>query len=148
LSDTVFPKLLEGDWVAPNSTVVGDVNLGKGASIWFGSIVKGDTGSINIGKNSILGDHSYVSDGSSIGDNVFVGSNTTIRGAKLESFSYVGSGVIIEKGATVEQFGMLASGSHLAEGKTVPTGQVFAGAPAKYLRDTTTEEKHMISEYM
>ena len=43
---------------------------------------------------------------------------------------------------------MLASGSHLAEGKTVPTGQVFAGAPAKYLRDTTTEEKHMISEYM
>ena len=54
LSNTVFPKLLEGDWTAPNATIVGDVELGRGSSIWFGAIIKGDKGQVKIGKNSLL----------------------------------------------------------------------------------------------
>ena len=46
LSDTVFPKLLDGDWVAPNATVVGDVEIGEGSSVWFGAVLRGDKGQI------------------------------------------------------------------------------------------------------
>ena len=147
LSNTVFPKLLDGDWIAPNSTVIGDVNLGKGSSIWFGAIIKGDKGEIKIGKNSIIQDHSHISEGTEIGDSVFVGANSSVRGATLESFSFVVAGAQVKKGAVVESYGLLAAGAVLQEGDTVPSGQVFAGTPAKYLRDLTTEEKHMISDF-
>lgn len=56
LSDTVFPKLLKSDWVAPNATVIGDVEVGEGSSLWFGTVVRGDSASVKIGKNTILMD--------------------------------------------------------------------------------------------
>ena len=54
ISDSKFPRLLSSDWVAPNATVIGDVNVAEGASLWHGVIVRGDQAAINIGKNSII----------------------------------------------------------------------------------------------
>lgn len=81
-----------------------------------------------------------------IEDNVFVGPNARLDSCKLESFSYVGMGASIAKGATVESFAVVAAGADVGEGVTVPSGQIWAGSPARYLRDLTQEEKHIISE--
>lgn len=81
VSNKVFPKLLKADWVAPNATVIGDVKLGDGSSLWHATVVRGDTAKISIGKNSIIQDRSLLKssnkeDGEiSIGDNVFIGPN-------------------------------------------------------------------------
>lgn len=82
ISSSKFPRLLDGDWVAPNATVVGDVRLGEGASLWHSVIVRGDTAAISIGKNSMIQDCSRIGSNSmqsgdkvSIGENVYVGAN-------------------------------------------------------------------------
>ena len=154
LSEKVYPKLLDADWVAPNATVVGSVEAGEGSSLWHGVVLRGDKASIKIGKNTIIQDRALITSETKdlstkveIGDSVYIGANTVVTDATLESFSYVGPGCTIGKGATVESFGMVAAGSHLTEGTVVPSGQVFAGSPAQYLRDLTQEEKHMLSEY-
>jgi carbonic anhydrase/acetyltransferase-like protein (isoleucine patch superfamily) len=121
LSDTVFPKLLDGDWVAPNATVVGDVELGEGSSVWFGAVLRGDKGAIKIGKNSIVQDRVQL-ERTTVGDSVFIGPNSVAKGATLESFSHVGSNVTLKDGVTVEGFGMVASGSVVPEGTTVLSG--------------------------
>lgn len=56
ISASKFPRLLDGDWVAPNATVIGDVRLGEGASLWHSVLVRGDTASVTIGKNSAIQD--------------------------------------------------------------------------------------------
>jgi len=72
-----------------------------------------------------------------VGDNVYVGPNVTLDACTLESFAYVGMGASVGKGATVESFAVVASGAQVLDGATVPSGQIWAGSPARYLRDLT-----------
>jgi carbonic anhydrase/acetyltransferase-like protein (isoleucine patch superfamily) len=141
VSDSKFPKLLDSDWVAPNATIIGDVHLAEGSSLWHGAILRGDTAKIQVGKNSVIQDNTQVrssnGDEVSIGDNVFVGANCKIDSCSLESFAFVGMGATVAKGATVQSYAVVAAGSHVPEDTVVPSGQVFAGSPAKYLRDLT-----------
>lgn len=154
LSNRVFPKLLTADWVAPNATVIGDVEMDTGSSLWHGTILRGDTAKIRIGKNSIIQDRVQIkcSDKSNsevnIGDNVYVGPNSQLNSCTLENFSFVGLGATLHKGVVVEPYAIVASGAVVPEGTVVPSGQVWAGNPAQYLRDVTQEEKHQISEYL
>jgi len=118
LSDTVFPKLLKSDWVAPNATVIGDVEVGEGSSLWFGTVVRGDSASVKIGKNTILMDWVHVESSKKdpnqtirIGDSVFVGSNAWIFDAQVESFSFIGPNATVHSGAVVEGFSVVAGGS-------------------------------------
>lgn len=135
--------------------MIGDVRLSPGSSIWHGVVARGDTAAITIGKNTVIQDLVHMGSTSNraagdkvtIGDNVYVGPNAVLDSCILESFSYVGMGVHVGKGATVESFGVVASGAHVAEGVTVPSGQIWAGTPARYLRDITQEEKHLLSEH-
>lgn len=83
----------------------------------------------------------------SIGDNVYVGPNAVLDACTLESFSYVGMGAHVGKGTTIESFAVVASGAIVPDNTTVPSGQIWAGSPARYLRDLTQEEKHLISEH-
>ena len=82
-----------------------------------------------------------------IGENVSVGANVQLDACTLEDNSFVGMGATIQRGATVSSFSVVSAGAVLTEGTTVPSGQIFAGAPATYLRDLTQEEKHLISEH-
>ena len=83
----------------------------------------------------------------SIGENVYVGPNAQLDACTLEDNAFVGMGATISRGARVESFGIVSAGAVVAEGTTVPSGQIFAGAPAKYLRDLTQEEKHLMTEH-
>jgi carbonic anhydrase/acetyltransferase-like protein (isoleucine patch superfamily) len=146
---------LQADWIAPNATVIGDVRLGAGSSFWHGVVARGDTAEISVGRNSVIQDLVHLGSTSdreagdkvSIGDSVHVGANAVLDACTLESFAYVGMGAHVGKGAVVESFAVVAAGAHVPAGATVPSGQVWAGAPARYLRDLTQEEKHLISEH-
>ena len=154
ISAAKFPKLLDADWIAPNATVVGDVRLGEGASLWHGTIVRGDTAAIKIGKNStvqdltrIASDAAVAGDEVTIGENVYVGANASLDACTLEDNSFVGMGSSVRRGARVESFAVVSAGAVIEEGVTVPSGQIWAGAPATYLRDLTQEEKHLMAEH-
>lgn len=154
ISASKFPRLLDGDWVAPNATVIGDVQLGEGSSLWHSVIVRGDTAQVNIGKNTAIQDLTRIGSNASkagdkvtIGENVYVGANASLDACTLEDNAFVGMGATISRGARVESFAVVSAGSVIAEGVTVPSGQIFAGAPAKYLRDLTQEEKHLMTEH-
>jgi carbonic anhydrase/acetyltransferase-like protein (isoleucine patch superfamily) len=95
------------------------VKLGLGSSLWHGTIARGDTAHIEIGKNSVIQDLVHLGSKTNrtagdrvvIGDNVYVGPNATLDACTLESFSYVGMGSSVGKGATVESFAVVASGA-------------------------------------
>jgi carbonic anhydrase/acetyltransferase-like protein (isoleucine patch superfamily) len=117
-------------------------------------VARGDTAQIDIGKNSIVQDLTHISsvkreagDKVTICDNVYVGANTTLDACTLESFSMIGMGASVGRGVVVESFAVVASGAKVPDGTVIPSGQIWAGSPAKYLRDLTQEEKHLISEH-
>lgn len=153
ISDSKYPKLLGSDFVAPNVACIGDVTLGEGSSLWHACVVRGDQAKISIGKNVVIQDLVHIGNSNAvegdeiyIGDNSFVGANASLDGCTLEPFAYVGMGSKIGKGSVVESFAIVASGAVIPPGTTVKSGQVWAGHPAKYLRDVTQEEKHLINE--
>lgn len=129
--------------------------MGLGSSFWHGVIARGDTAQIEVGKNCVIQDLVHMGSTSNreagdkvtIGDNVYVGPNAVLDSCTLESFAYVGMGSHVGKGSTIESFAVVAAGAQIPEGVSVPSGQVWAGAPARYLRDLTQEEKHLISEH-
>jgi len=154
ISNTWYPKSLDADWVAPNAVLIGNVEMKEGSSAWHGVTLRGDTAAITIGKNSMVQDNAHVGsharkegDAVEIGDNVYVGANAKLDNCELESFSYVGMGASVASGCVVESFAVVAAGADLPEGTTVPAGQIYAGSPAKYLRDLTQQEKHLIGEH-
>lgn len=137
-----YPRLLSGDWIAPNATVIGDVTLGAGSSLWHSVIVRGDTAQVKIGKNTTVQDLARISsnnaqpgDSVQIGDNCYIGANASLDACHIEDNSFVGMGASVARGAKVESFGVLAAGSALQPGQTLPSGQIWAGTPAAYLRD-------------
>ena len=134
--------------------MIGDVRLGEGSSLWHGTIVRGDTAAIRIGKNTTIQDLSRIAsnaaqagDQVNIGENVYVGANTSLDACTLEDNAFVGMGATVRRGARVEPFAVVSAGAVIEKGVTVPTGQIWAGSPAKYLRDLTQEEKHLMAEH-
>jgi len=82
-----------------------------------------------------------------IGENVHVGANASLDACTLEDNAFVGMGSSVRRGARVEPFAVVSAGAVIEEGVTVPTGQIWAGSPARYLRDLTQEEKHLMAEH-
>ncbi|MDP6175385.1 MAG: gamma carbonic anhydrase family protein, partial [Rhodospirillales bacterium] len=114
-------------------------------SIWFGTILRGDVAPIRVGAGTNLQDGTivHVTEGVSdvhIGDGVLVGHAAIIHGATLEDGAFVGMQAVVLDGARVKTGAMVAAGALVAPGKTVETGQVWAGRPAKYMRDLKPEE--------
>ena len=149
-----YPQLSEALFVATNATVIGDVSLGKEASIWYSAVLRGDLHKITIGDRSILQDRVVIKKTSAdpspvlIGREVFVGPNSKLGACTLQDFSYVSMGCTVEDGCVLESYSMLAAGAVLSQGTRVPCGQIFAGSPAKFLREVTAEERETIHEHM
>lgn len=144
------PKLHESVFVAPSADVIGDVEIGEGSSIWFNCVVRGDVNHIRIGKRSNIQDGTiiHVSNGTHptiVGDDVLVGHNCIIHGCTLENGSFVGMGATVLDGAVVESGGMVAAGALLTPNKRVPSGQLWGGTPAKYIRDLTEEQQKTLT---
>lgn len=139
------PRIDPDAWIAPGAVVIGDVWVGAGASIWFGCVVRGDTHHIRIGARSNIQDGSilHVARGTHpclIGADVTVGHAAIIHACTLMDRAFVGMGATVLDGAVIETGGMLAAGGLLTPGKVLPSNELWAGSPAKKLRDRTPDE--------
>lgn len=143
----VAPTLAEQAWVAPNATVIGDVWLGAHSSVWFGCVLRGDTNRITVGARSNVQDGTivHVNAGAEwacvIGDDVTIGHAAIIHACRLHDRAFVGMGATVLDGAVIEQGGMLAAGALLTPGKRIGRQELWAGVPARKLRDMPDEER-------
>lgn len=142
----ILPKLGKDVWIADNAIVAGDIEMGEESNVWFGVMMRGDVHEIRIGKRTNIQDNAVVHvtrgvSGTYIGDEVTVGHGAILHACTIENRCLVGMGAIILDQAKMEAGSMLAAGAVLTPRKTVPSGQLWGGNPARYMRDMTDEEK-------
>jgi carbonic anhydrase/acetyltransferase-like protein (isoleucine patch superfamily) len=141
----VAPRVDPSAFVAPTATLVGDVTLGPEASVWYGCTLRGDVMPIRVGARSNIQDGSVVHvtrrlAATVIGEDVLVGHMCMIHGCTLMDRAFVGLGAIVMDGCVVEPDGMLAAGALLTPGKRVGARELWAGRPAKPVRQLSEEE--------
>ncbi len=145
----VWPRLHPRSLVVPGAAVIGDVELGDEASIWFNATVRGDDGPIRIGARSNVQDNTiiHVSDTlpTVIGEEVTIGHAVHLHACALENRCLIGSGAVILDGVTVETGAQVAAAAMVSPGKTVKSGELWAGVPAKKMRDLSDEEIEFIA---
>jgi len=142
------PKIGASVYLAPNATVIGQVTLEEGASVWFGAVLRGDVDSISIGSGTNIQDGSVVhcDSGSpvSIGRDVTVGHSCIIHGCTIGDSCLIGMGSTILNGARIGENSLVGAGSLITEGKEFPPGSVIMGRPAKVVRQVGEHELAMI----
>lgn len=138
-------------FIAENSTVVGDVEMGDNCSVWFNAVVRGDVNFIKIGNNVNIQDGvvvhcTYQRAGTTIHDNVSIGHNALVHGCTLKSNSLVGMGAIVMDHAVVEEFTIIAAGSIVLENTVCESGYIYAGAPAKKIKPINEQQKALLQQ--
>ncbi len=150
------PRIHDSAFIAPGCRIMGDVEIGPDASIWYNCVLRGDVNRIVIGARTNIQDGTVVHCDSArpgsansgnggpgsptiIGDDVLIGHMAMVHGTILEDRSFVGLGAIVMDKCRIESDGMLAAGAMLTPGKIIPSRQLWAGRPAKYVRELTDE---------
>ena len=139
------PEIDASAFIAATAAIIGAVRIGKNSSIWHQVTVRGDNNYITIGEGTNIQDNSCVHIDSIkhptiIGNFVTIGHSAIIHACTIGDYGFVGMGAIVMDGATIEATGMLAAGAMLTQGKTIPAGELWAGRPAKKMRDLTDKE--------
>lgn len=131
-------------FVAPNATIVGDVEMGDQCSIWFNAVVRGDVHYIKMGHKVNVQDGAcihctYQKHPTNIGNNVSIGHHAIVHGCTIHDHVLIGMGAIVMDRCVVESNSIIAAGAVLLEGTHVPSGSIFAGVPAKKVKDVSPE---------
>jgi carbonic anhydrase/acetyltransferase-like protein (isoleucine patch superfamily) len=152
--DGKAPQLGEGAWVADTATVIGAVELAQNASVWFGAVIRGDTETIRVGRNSNVQDlsvlHADIGQPLTIGDNVTVGHQVMLHGCTIGDGSLIGIQSVILNGAKIGRNCIVGAGSVVTEGKQFPDNSLIIGSPAKVVRtldDATAGKLAQSSEH-
>ncbi len=136
--DGVSPQLGSGAWVADSAQVVGAVELAENASVWFGAVIRGDTETISIGRNSNIQDlsvlHADIGSPLTIGDNVTVGHQVMLHGCTVGDNSLIGIQAVVLNKARIGRNSIVGAGSVVTEGKEFPDNSLILGSPAKVVR--------------
>lgn len=146
----VAPRIADDVYLAPNATIIGDVEIGAGSSIWFGVVLRGDTNRIRIGRGSNIQDNTVVHVGDPpadvfIGDHVLIGHLAMIHGCRIESNAFIGMQAMVLDGAVIESGALVAAGSLVAPNKRVTGGFLWAGRPARPVRALGPREQDMLA---
>ena len=141
----IAPIIDPDAFVAPGARVIGDVRIGRGSSIWYNVVLRGDVNHIRIGARTNIQDGSIIHVMTAtcptiIGDDVLVGHLVMIHGCTLHDHAFVGLGAIVMDGCVIESDGMLAAGAMLTPGKRILSRQLWGGRPARYMRELTGDE--------
>ena len=142
--DGVYPKFGNDCFIAPNATVVGDVETGNDCSIWFNAVVRGDVNSIRIGNKVNVQDGAiihatYEKTKAIIGNNISIGHNAIVHGCTLHDNVLVGMGAIVMDNVIVNSNTIIAAGAVVLEGTICEGGSIYAGVPAKKVKDISAE---------
>ena len=139
------PRIHPTAWVAPNAIVVGDVELGEEASVWYGCVLRGDSAPIRVGPRSNVQDgtivHLNADEPTTIGADVTIGHACIIHACTLRDRAFVGMGATVLDRAVIEEGGMLGAGGLLAPGKRIGPNELWIGAPARLARVMSAEER-------
>jgi carbonic anhydrase/acetyltransferase-like protein (isoleucine patch superfamily) len=142
--DGVAPRVADSAWVADSAQVMGNVVLGEGASVWFGTVVRGDTDSITIGAGSNIQDasvlHADFGKPLVVGERVTVGHQVMLHGCTIGDETLIGIGAIVLNGARIGKNCLVGAGALVTEGKEFPDGSMIIGSPAKAVRDLSPEQ--------
>jgi carbonic anhydrase/acetyltransferase-like protein (isoleucine patch superfamily) len=139
------PRIAPTAWLADDATVVGDVELGPGASLWFGVVVRGDVNSVRVGARSNIQDLSvvHVTGGTHptvIGEDVTVGHRVVLHGCTVHDRCLIGIGSVVLDGAEIGPEAMVGAGALVPPGMKVPPRTLVVGTPAKVKRPLTDAE--------
>ena len=127
-------------YIAPGAVVVGDVELAEDVNIWYGAVLRGDSGKITVGKGTNIQDNCVVHEETTIGEYCTVGHGAILHGCTIGDGSLVGMGAIVLNGAVLGE-GCLVGAGALVTGKTdAPAGSVLLGSPAKIAKTLSPEE--------
>jgi carbonic anhydrase/acetyltransferase-like protein (isoleucine patch superfamily) len=142
--NNVMPQFGENNFIAPNATIVGNVTTGNDCSFWFNAVVRGDVNVITIGNKVNIQDGAvihctYKKHATIIGNNVSIGHNALVHGCTLHDNVLVGMGAIVMDGCVVHSNSIIAAGAVLLENTIVAPGSIYAGVPAKKVKDISQE---------
>ena len=140
------PEVSETAFIASSAVVSGAVRIGDDCSIWHNVTLRGDANYITIGAGTNIQDNSVVHIDSAryptiIGAHVTIGHSAIIHACTLGDYSFVGMGAIVMDGAEIAPYAMVAAGAMVTPGTKVPSGELWAGRPAKKMRDLSKEEQ-------
>lgn len=146
--DPRLTQIAADAFIAPNATVLGDVHVGPQASLWFGTVVRGDTEEIRIGARSNIQDNSVVHADPGlpciIGEDVTVGHRAIVHGAVIKDRVLIGMGAIVMNGAVIGEDSIIGAGALIREGFVVPPGSLVLGMPGKVARALEQHQKDML----
>ena len=145
------PRVDATAFVAPGARLIGRVEVGAGASIWYNCVLRGDVNLIRVGARSNIQDGTVIhcdspKDGHEegwptlIGEDVLIGHMAMVHGCILHDRAFVGLGAIVMDGCEIEGDAMLAAGAMLTPGKKMGAGQLWAGRPARFVRDLRPQD--------
>ena len=141
-------QVADSAFIASQTTILGDVTIGPGSSVWFGSVIRGDTEKITVGENSNVQDlsllHADPGFPCRIGDRVTVGHGAIIHGATIEDDTMIGMRAVVLNGARVGSGSIVAAGAVITEGREIPPRSFVAGVPAKIRSEVTDRHREMI----
>ena len=140
-----LPKIDAAVFVAPDATIIGDVEIGARSGIWFKCVLRGDVRSIRVGESTNIQDGTIVHvtrrrASTFIGNHVTIGHRAIIHGCTIEDSCFIGMAATVMDEVVIEAGAMIAAGALVTPGKRVLAGQLWGGAPAKHMRDLTDEE--------
>ncbi len=153
----VLPRIGAGAFIAPGAFVIGDVEIGADCGIWFGAVVRGDVNEIRIGARTNIQDGTiiHVSSGrvgnapklaTSIGADVTVGHKAVLHACSIGDGAFIGMNATVMDGAVVEDGAMVAACALVTPGKRVGSGELWAGAPARFLRQLTDDDRKAMTD--
>jgi len=138
------PQFGKDCFVAPNATIVGDVVMGDNCSIWFSAVVRGDVNSIRLGNKVNVQDGAvihatYQKTKTIVGNNISIGHNAIVHGCTINDNVLVGMGSIIMDNAVIQSNTIIAAGAVVLEGTICEAGSIYAGVPAKKIKDISQD---------
>lgn len=145
----IAPSIHSSCFLAENSTIVGQVKLGKNCSVWYNAVIRGDVNSIEIGDETNIQDAAvvhctYQKAATKIGNRVSIGHKAIIHGCTIQDDVLIGMGAIVMDDAVIESGSIVAAGAIVTSGTRVEANSVFAGIPAKKLKAVSHENHEMI----
>jgi len=131
-------------FIADNATLIGDVVMGQGCSVWFSAVVRGDVNSITVGDHVNIQDGAvihgtYQKSATNIGNHVSIGHNAIVHGCTIKDFVLVGMGAIVMDDCIVEPYSIIAAGAVVPKNTHIKRGSVYAGVPAKCIKSVSPE---------
>lgn len=143
------PVLGDDVMVSPGAVIIGDVEIGDQSSVWYNCVIRGDVNNVVIGARTNIQDGTVIHvsstlQGTYIGNDVTVGHMALLHACTVEDEAFIGMQACVMDGAYVEKGAMVAAGALVTPGKRILSGQLWAGRPARFMRDLTAEEKDYI----